>query len=303
MAINLPTNKKVEENTIAFELSQPKYQIEDLIVSKEKKLELNKAINLHRYQNEIYDDWGLGSVLKNEKKMIINLYGKPGTGKTMAAHAIAKAFGQPILQVNYADIESKYVGETPKNIQAAFKQAKESNAIIFFDEADAMLSRRVTDMKSANDTSVNQTRSVLLNILNDYDKPVIFASNFINNYDPAFLRRILMHIELELPDEELRLELYKKYIPKQLPHDIDLIEVAKLSDSLSPSEITNSILLSAFASKTKGLNSVTNEEVKEAILSIKNAKKHNSQSSGEWKVVKDELISDEDLKKELNVNK
>lgn len=102
------------------------------------------------------------------KQIAINLYGLPGTGKTMAAHAIASALKRPMFAVNYADIESKYVGETSKNLTRLFKEAELIDAIIFFDEADAMLSRRVTNMSNSTDVSVNQTRSVLLTLMNNW---------------------------------------------------------------------------------------------------------------------------------------
>lgn len=101
----------------------------------------------------------------------------------MAAHAIANALGKRMLPVDYAEIESKYVGETAKNLTALFRVAAEHEAIIFFDEADALLSKRVSNMSSATDVSVNQTRSVLLTLLNDYKGIVLFATNYIHNYD------------------------------------------------------------------------------------------------------------------------
>lgn len=127
----------------------------------------------------VFEDWGLEFTHKYSKRMGINLYGPSGTGKTMAAHAIANYLGRKILIVNYADLESKYVGETPKNIRKAFQTAKDTHSVIFFDEADAILSRRVTNMSNATDVSVNQTRSVMLMLLNDYQDFIIFATNFI----------------------------------------------------------------------------------------------------------------------------
>lgn len=165
----------------------------------------------------------------------------------MAAHAIAAYLGRKILAVNYADIESKYVGETPKNIWKAFETAKETHSILFFDEADAILSKRVTNMSSATDVSVNQTRSVMLMILNDYQDFVIFATNFIENFDPAFMRRIAMHVKFELPDLDCRRRLWRMYIPRQMPNTIDIEHLAETYDSLSGSDISNAVLMSAFS--------------------------------------------------------
>lgn len=147
----------------------------------------------------------------------MNLYGPPGTGKTMAAHAITSALEKQMICVDYAEIESKYVGETSKNLSRLFQTAKEQDAVIFFDEADALLSKRVTNMTSATDVSVNQTRSVLLNLLNQYQGVILFATNFIQNFDAAFLRRIKYHIPFHLPDEAMRERLWRMYIPEKCP--------------------------------------------------------------------------------------
>ena len=137
----------------------------------------------------------------------------------MSAHAIASALGKKLICVNYADIESKYVGETSKNLTRLFNDPNNRDDIIFFDEADALLSKRVTDMSSATDVSVNQTRSVLLTLLNSYEGMVIFATNFISNYDSAFMRRIHYHIRFNLPNAELRKKLWAHYIPEKMEEE------------------------------------------------------------------------------------
>lgn len=295
--VNSQENKPKIPPKISFELSEALYKMDDLVLPAKTKSELERAIGLRQYQKEVFDDWGFVDTHKFDNKMIINLYGEPGTGKTMSAHAIAHALGKRLILVNYGDIESKYVGETPKNIQAAFEFAKNNDAILFFDEADAILSRRVTNMTSATDTSVNQTRSVMLTLLNDYNDTVIFATNFISNYDPAFMRRILMHIEYTLPDEETRTHLFNKYIPKKLPHSIDITQIVKLSDGLSGSDISNAILLSAFSAKTDKMDIVTHENLKNKIESIQKSKRENS---GTKTKVNTRIVSEEYVKSQLN---
>lgn len=266
--VQAPAVSQVKKPVIAFELTQPLYAMSDLILPIKTKAELKRVIALRQFQKEVFDNWGFAATHKYDNKMIINLYGEPGTGKTMAAHAIAHAVGRPLVIVNYGDIESKYVGETPKNIQAAFEFAKNNNAVLFFDEADAILSRRVTNMSSATDTSVNQTRSVMLTLLNDYNDTVIFATNFISNYDSAFMRRILMHIEFILPDADTRRMLFKQYIPRQLPHQIDIEKLIGFSDGLSGSDIANAVLLAAFSAKSDGCDFVSHQNIESKIQSI-----------------------------------
>lgn len=288
------------KKTISFELSEPRYTLTDLVLAQHTLNELNRAISLREHQQSVFNDWGFKQTHKYDNKMIINLYGEPGTGKTMAAHAIAERLKRPLLLVNYGDIESKYVGETPKNIQAAFEFAKANNAILFFDEADAILSRRVTNMTSATDTSVNQTRSVMLTLLNDYNDTVLFATNFISNYDPAFMRRILMHIEFQLPDEMTRKTLFKQYIPQELPHSIDIDLIAQQSEQLSGSDIANSVLLAAFSAKTEQQDSVSHQNLLDKVQAIQKSKEANSNKQNKILKVEQREVSEEYALQQLN---
>ena len=196
--------KNNSDNTANFSISEPKYRLNELVLPQKIIDEVQTIIKSEKSWKKVFDEWKLSEVIKDKNSLIVNLYGKSGTGKTMTAHAIANELNRKIICVNYSEIESKYVGETSKNLAALFKYAYQKEVIIFFDEADALLSKRVTDMSNATDVSVNQTRSVLLTLMNDYKGMIIFASNFISNYDAAFIRRIQYHIKFELPDEELQ---------------------------------------------------------------------------------------------------
>ena len=235
-----------QQTNITFVPEDPKYSLDDIILPDVVKEQILDIADYAKNSKIVFEQWGLEKTHKYSKRIGINLYGAPGTGKTMAAHAIAKYLGRKILIVNYADIESKYVGETPKNIRKVFEVAKETNSILFFDEADAILSKRVTNMTGATDVSVNQTRSVMLMIMNDYQDFIIFATNFIENFDPAFMRRISMHVKFELPDYECRRKLWKLYIPDTMPTDVDIDEIAQKYDGLSGSDISNAVLMGAF---------------------------------------------------------
>ncbi len=278
-----PKQEQVQEHkesgqasgNIVFTPESPKYDMDDLILPQGVKDKLLDVVEYEHNSKVVFDDWGLGETHKYSKRIGINLYGPPGTGKTMAAHAIAKFLGRNILIINYADIESKYVGETPKNIRAAFVAAKESNSILFFDEADAILSRRVTDMQRAGDVSVNQTRSVMLMLMNDYDDFIIFATNFISNFDPAFMRRISMHIKFDLPDEECRKRLWQHYIPDKMPTDVNIEYLAEKFSGISGSDIANAVLNAAFKAARKKDFMVETEYIEEAVEQILASKKAN----------------------------
>lgn len=258
-----------------FRISVPRYSFDDLILPKDVTEELNTVVSAGQYWDIVFTKWNLRSVMKDKKNLFVNLYGEPGTGKTMAAHAVAHALQKNILCVNYADVESKYVGETGKNLIALFKFAESRDAIIFFDEADALLSRRVTNMNSATDVSVNQTRSVLLTLLNDYTDMVIFASNFISNYDPAFMRRIQYHVRFRLPDQALREKLWKKYIPDEMPADLNISEISRRFEGISGSDISNAMLKAALRAAKNREERIRHQYFCDAIQSIIDSKNAN----------------------------
>lgn len=283
-----------------FVPEEPRYELTDLILKTEVLDSIHNTLAFKEHSDLVFNVWGLNTTHKHQKRVAINLYGPPGTGKTMAAHAIAKHLGRKLILINYADIESKYVGDTPKNIVKAFNAAKEHKAILFFDEADAILSRRVTSMNSSTDVSVNQTRSVMLILLNDYQDTILFATNFIENYDPAFMRRIIGHIYFDLPDEECRYKLLKKNIPECLPNDIDISYIANIFEGVSGSDISNAILLSAFRAAKSENKFVTTDFVKIELDSIVKSKNLNTKNISK---ITDRIVSEEYAISQIGVNK
>lgn len=287
------TEKKEE---LLFLPEEPKYTFENIILPESVKDQILDIADYAENSKIVFDQWGLNKTHKYAKGLGINLYGAPGTGKTMAAHAIAHHLQRPILAVNYADIESKYVGETPKNIRRAFEAAKKTNSILFFDEADAILSKRVSNMSSATDVSVNQTRSVMLMIMNDYQDFIIFATNFIENFDPAFMRRISTHVEFKLPDLECRKKLWTLYIPNEMPNNIDIEKLANDYEDISGGDISNAVLKAAFKAARKRDLMVYDDYVREMVESIKASKQANQKYKT---TVERKEVSEEYVKKEL----
>ena len=242
---NIASREKKKHNA-SFQLTEPKYGLEDAILSPAIRNAIEDAISLVENNDLIFNEWGLGQVVKHHN-LCINLYGPSGTGKTMTAHGIARQLKKKMVVVNYAEMESKYVGETSKNIAALFQFAEENDAVILFDEADAMLSKRVTSMQSAADVSVNQTRNTLLKILDNYTGIVVFTTNFIQNFDMAFFRRILSHIRFEMPDEETRRKIWEHYLPPTLPlldRDSTIREITKI-ENVTGADISNTVLKAA----------------------------------------------------------
>ena len=272
-----PIEKTVEQAPVEeiFIPEEPKWSLDEIILPAAVKAQILDVATYSENAHRVFELWGFKRTHKFSRRIGINLYGPPGTGKTMAAHAIAKALGKKILIVNYADIESKYVGETPKNIRKAFEAAKNSDSILFFDEADAILSKRVTNMTQAVDVSVNQTRSVMLMLMNEYQDFIIFATNFIENFDPAFMRRISIHVKFTLPDKNCRRQLWKMYTPPEVPNNLDFDELAKKFDGISGSDISNAMLNAAFKAARLSADELDKKFVFEAVENILTSKRAN----------------------------
>ena len=273
-----PGSPSSKQKTSPWRITTPRYQFKDLILDRSTIAQLRDAVSFYMNRDLLFDTWGLTERHSNQDGLTVNLYGEPGTGKTMAAHAMANALEKRILPVDYAEIESKYVGETAKNLTALFRVASEQDAVIFFDEADALLSKRVTIMNSATDVSVNQTRSVLLTLLNDYHGVILFATNFLRNYDPAFLRRIRYHIHFNLPDTALREALWKHFVPARMPCHVDYRALAERFDGISGSDIAAAVFNAAVRAARNQVEEVSQAHLERAIQDMIDVKMANNSS-------------------------
>lgn len=155
-------------------------------------------------------------------------YGPPGTGKTLTASLLGKEFDKEVYRIDLSMVVSKYIGETEKNLNKVFDKAVNKNWILFFDEADALFSKR-TGVQSSNDKYANQEVSYLLQRVEDYPGMLILASNIKHNIDNAFLRRFNSVIHFPKPDAKERLRIWKNCIPQQLPlhKDVDLLSISQ----------------------------------------------------------------------------
>lgn len=251
------TESDINKRMDMFTVEKPKRRLGDLVVSEKIKMKLSSLLTKVKYHDVLYENFGLKDVDSTGGRTAINLYGPPGTGKSFTAEAIANELNRNIIRVNYAEIESKFVGETPKNIKAVFQKAKETNAVLFFDEADSILGKRLSNITQSTDHAVNVSRSVMLLELDNFSGITIFATNFASNYDSAFVRRILGHIEMPLPDKGCREILFKKLIPKKLPVELSKSDwecIIIETEGLSGGDIINIIVnASSMALEREGL--------------------------------------------------
>lgn len=240
-------NIKQKEETIEFRVSKPKFSLKDVILNENEIVDLKSSLVLIHNQELIYNDWGF-SEIDSKPRLVLNFFGPPGTGKTMSAHALANELQKSILLINYSDIESKFVGDAPKNLVKVFEEAKKSQSVLFFDEADSFLGKRIESVSGSSDQAINSLRSQMLILLEDFEGVVIFATNLVKNYDKAFESRILKHIEFKLPCENNRERILDKMFVERLPlnEDINRLELLKelsiISEGFSGRELKNAML-------------------------------------------------------------
>lgn len=252
---NKEDDTKTANNDLAFIPVTPRYSFNQVILPDKLKSEINEALNVIRFQNLIYQKWGFGKV-DPVPKSVLNFYGPPGTGKTMCAHAIAQQLGKKLLALNYAEIESKYVGEAPKNLMKAFEIAKKEDCVMFFDEADSFLGKRIQNVTQGADQALNSLRSQMLILLEEHSGVVIFATNLVTNFDKAFESRILKHLKFDLPNKEARIAIIRSMLPEGLPlsapfTDEEFKQLGEATEGLAGREIKNAILDALLGKATK----------------------------------------------------
>ncbi len=166
----------------------PKKTFDDVILPARTRKQLRDALTQIDKHHLIFEEWGLGHRHTTGTGLGFNFAGPPGTGKTLCAEALANALHRPLCRVRYNQMESMWAGESGKNVTAVFVEGRQKNAVIFFDEADAIASRRLTNMAGGYEREANQIINILLKELEEYEGVVIFATNLAANFDPAFER-------------------------------------------------------------------------------------------------------------------
>lgn len=222
--------------------------LQDIVLPKDQFTQLNELISAVKYKSLVLEEWGFENKLSVGKSINILFSGASGTGKTLAAEIIATELAMDIFKIDLSSVVSKYIGETEKHLSIIFDDARSSNAILFFDEADALFGKR-TETKDAHDRFANIETSYLLQKIEEYDGIVILTSNLRNNIDVAFIRRMYAIVEFPFPDEQHRKKIWQSLFPDQLPVDetIDYSFLAKQL-KLTGGHIKNIGLCAAFLS-------------------------------------------------------
>lgn len=256
--------KTVAEVTPAFTGQINKEAWDKVALDPVSKFELLSAIHQYTHGHRLFDEWGLGEIVKRGKGVGILLYGPPGTGKTQTANIIAEYLGRELMQKDAADLQGSLAGMSEQFVKAMFKDATTRNAVIFIDECDTLICNR--NGAHMMEWKVGIISQLLIGIEN-FQGIIILATNRLDSLDPALNRRLAAKIELPYPDEKTRHHIWKIHIPEKLPvsKKIDFKKLAK-AFILSGGEIKNAVLSAA---RTASMEECKRVELKHFVLACK----------------------------------
>ncbi len=257
---------------------------EDLVLPAATRQQLRDLAGAASERDRVYQQWGMGGVGRGAGNGIAALFaGASGTGKTMAAAVIARGIGLDLWRIDLSSVVSKYIGETEKNLERIFTAARDGDAILFFDEADALFGKR-SEVRDAHDRYANVEVAYLLQRLEEHDGIAILASNFSRNIDQAFVRRLHYIVEFPLPDERLREQLWRKAFARATPVEgnVDHAFLAR-GFALAGGDIRAAALDAAFLAASDG-GMVTMPHILRAVSRqmLKQGKLPSARDFGQW---------------------
>ena len=284
-----------------IESYEPRFSLEQVALNEEVRAKVRTAISAVRHRKKMSEEWGMSEYFTGSRAIILNFYGKAGTGKSMTAEAVAKALGKKVYHINYSELESKYVGETPKNIRKAFECAARDDAVLIFDEADSFLGKRLTSVTQSADYGVNITRSVLLMELEKFAGVVVFTTNLISNYDEAFKRRILLSVYFEMPDGQAREEIWKLHLGAKMPlhSEVTAESLAGRYEGISGADIKDMVFYAALYALEQEKKALDFSVFDYAYAAIRERYEDKGKSDG-FQIVSTETITEEEYQKEIS---
>jgi hypothetical protein len=221
----------------------------DLMLAPDQAAQLRELAARCRQRSTVYQQWGFPSL---PSRGVVALFAGPsGTGKTLAAEVIAGDLGLDLYKVELSSVVSKYIGETEKNLERIFGAAAAGDLVLFFDEADALFGKR-SEVSDAHDRYANVEVAYLLQRLESYEGLVVLATNLQRNIDQAFLRRISVAVDFDLPDEPQRRAIWARAFPAGAPvAELDLDFLAR-QFRVTGGVIHNAALGAAFLAAEEG---------------------------------------------------
>lgn len=230
-------------------IMESKLKWDDLIINEREKDILYEFCNRVKYRGIVNEKWNKSGKLSYGMGISLLLYGPPGTGKTMTAQVIANELQLELYRIDLSQIISKYIGETTKNIDEIFNEAKNNNVILFFDEADALFTKR-TEVSDSTDKYANADTAHLLQKIEEFTGVTILATNLVGNFDEAFKRRINYMVNIRTLNKEERKKLWESIFPDEIKisDDIDFEFLAEKFE-LSASDIKSIAIQASFFSE------------------------------------------------------
>jgi hypothetical protein len=231
---------------------EPAFGWDDLVLPTRPREVLSSISGYLRHRDLVLSEWGYERAVARDQGLKVLFAGESGTGKTMAGQVLARDLGLELFRIDLATIVSKYIGETEKNLDRIFDAADGSNAILFFDEADALFGKR-SEVRDSHDRYANLEVAYLLQKMESYAGAVILATNFRQNMDEAFLRRLDFVIDFPFPEAEDRERIWRLLLPGEAPiaDDVD-VEFLAGQFKLAGGGIRNASLAAAFLAADDG---------------------------------------------------
>ena len=292
------TNMKEKDNEYDYEkLSynyqavEPRYSFDQVILPQSTLEQIEDAIGILEVEAKVFDEWGLRAIIP-EATSALSFYGPPGTGKTMTAEAIANKLGKKILRATYADVESKFHGEGPKMVKAIFRAAERDDAVLFLDESDSLLSKRLTNVSDGSAQAINSMRSQLLISLESFKGIVIFATNLVVNYDRAFLSR-LINVEFINPTYVERKKIWWNHLKTDKVHvpladDVDIDYLAE-NFELCGREIKNAVKNACVSAALRKKDIVCQQDFVDACMKLVEERKRVNMAKDQTQIGEDSV--------------
>jgi winged helix domain-containing protein/ATPase family protein associated with various cellular activities (AAA) len=225
---------------------EPRYGWDDIVLPADGLAQLREMCARAKHQMTVLEDWGFGRKHARRRGTTALFAGPPGTGKTMAAEIVAGSLGLDLYRIDLSAVVSKYIGETEKNLERIFRAADQGDAVLLFDEADAIFGKR-SEVRDARDRYANVEVAYLLQRLEVYEGLAVLTTNLRGNIDEAFVRRLDCVLEFPLPEEAERLQIWQRAVPREAPlaDDVDLAFLAR-KFKLAGGHIRNIALTAAY---------------------------------------------------------
>lgn len=250
-------NRKMDSEQLPSRLENMARQItplakwNELILPELQKTTLEQIIMQMRHHKKVYEDWGFAAKTSRGSGVVALFIGESGTGKTMAAEAIANELKLDLYRIDLSQVVNKYIGETEKNLKRIFDAAEEGGSILLFDEADALFGTR-TEVKDSHDRYANIEVYYFLQLMETYKGLTILKANKKTAIDEAFIRRMRFVVLFPIPDAAQREEIWKRIFPKETPlESVDEKKLAKFP--ITGGNICNIALNAAFIAADKGV--------------------------------------------------